>query len=224
MDWGALLLSLELALWTTFILLAIGLPAAWWLVFRRRWWTPLVEAVIALPLVLPPTVLGFLVLTMIAPQTPIGRFWADLTGEPLAFSFSGLLTASVLYSLPFVVQPIAAGFAGVDTRVLEAAATLGASDRSTAIRVLIPLSWPAVVTGAVLGFAHTLGEFGVVLMVGGNLPGRTRTISIAIYDHVQSFEMAAATQTSLLLLGFSFVVLAVTYALQRRSPTPWPTR
>ena len=224
MDWGPLLLSLELSLWTTVVLLAVGLPAAWWLVFRRRWWTPLVEAVIALPVVLPPTVLGFLVLAMIAPQTVVGRFWLSLTGEPLAFSFGGLLVASVLYSLPFVVKPIAAGFAAVDRRVLEASATLGASEIATAARVLVPMSWPAVVTGTVLGFAHTVGEFGVVLMVGGNLPGRTRTVSIAIYDHVQRFDMESATRTSLLLLGFSFAVLAITYALHRRTPASWPTR
>ena len=215
MDWIALWLSVRLAASTTLVLLAIGIPIAHWLVFSPRRWKVLVEAVVALPLVLPPTVLGFYVLMAIGPFSPVGRAYVRLVGHGLPFTFEGLLIASVLYSLPFAVQPFAAEFASVDRRLIEASWTLGVSRLATFRRVVIPLSLRGLVTGIVLSFAHTLGEFGVVLMVGGNLPGVTRTVSISIYDSVQSLDYAAASRTSLLLLIVSFVILVSTYSLQR---------
>ena len=222
MDWQAIWLSFRLALSTTVILLALGLPLAYWITFSRRRWKFLVEAVVALPLVLPPTVLGFYVLLAIGPRSPIGALYVRLTGSMLPFSFQGLLAASVLYSLPFTVQPVAAGFAAVDRRLLEASWCLGVSRFETFRRILAPLALPAIATGAILSFAHTMGEFGVVLMVGGNIAGATRTVSISIYDQVQSLNYAAAAQTSLFLLALSFAVLALTYALQRRNWPVWP--
>jgi molybdate transport system permease protein len=214
-DWTALWLSVRLATATTLVLLVIGVPIAYWIVFSPRRWKFLVEAIVALPLVLPPTVLGFYVLVAIGPLSPLGRLYARLAGRGLPFSFEGLLIASVLYSLPFAVQPFSAEFASVDRRLLEASWTLGVSPLATFRRIVIPLSVRGIVTGIVLSFAHTLGEFGVVLMVGGNLPGVTRTVSISIYDAVQSLDYAAASWTSLLLLAVSFAILASTYALQR---------
>ncbi len=222
MDWQALWLSLRLSFWTTFILLALGLPAAYWLAFSRRRWKFLVEAVVALPLVLPPTVLGFYILMAIGPRGPLGHLYAALTGGMLPFSFEGLLLASVLYSLPFAVQPFASGFVSVDRKLIEASWCLGVSRRATFFRVIVPLSKPAILTGMILSFAHTLGEFGVVLMVGGNLPGITRTISISIYDDVQALHYQSALHTSLLLLAVSFLVLAATYGSQRRAWPVWP--
>ena len=204
MDWTAIALSVRLAAVVALILLVIGLPIAYWLTFSKWRGRFLVEAVVALPLVLPPTVLGLYVLLAIGSQSPIGRAWTAWTGHGLAFTFEALVLASILYSLPFAVQPIASAFALVDTTLLEASATLGASRWRTFLRIIVPLSIDGIVTGVVLSFAHTLGEFGVVLMVGGNLPGVTRTVSIAIYDQVQSFQYAAANQTALLLLFFSF--------------------
>jgi molybdate transport system permease protein len=214
-DWTALWLSVRLATATTLVLLAIGIPIAYWIVFSPRRWKFLVEAVVALPLVLPPTVLGFYVLIAIGPLSPIGRAYVRVAGHGLPFTFEGLLIASVLYSLPFAVQPFSAEFASVDRRLLEASWTLGVSRLETFRRVVMPLSVRGLITGIVLSFAHTLGEFGVVLMVGGNLPGVTRTVSISIYDSVQSLDYAAASRTSLLLLVVSFVILVSTYALQR---------
>jgi molybdate transport system permease protein len=214
-DWTALWLSVRLAAATTLVLLAIGIPIAHWLVFSPRRWKVVVEAVVALPLVLPPTVLGFYVLVAIGPFSPVGRAYARLVGHGLPFTFAGLLIASVLYSMPFAVQPFAAEFASVDRRLIEASWTLGVSRLATFRRVVIPLSVRGLVTGIVLSFAHTLGEFGVVLMVGGNLPGVTRTVSISIYDSVQSLDYAAAARTSLVLLIVSFVILVFTYSLQR---------
>jgi len=214
-DWTALWLSVRLAASTTLVLLAIGIPIAHWLVFSPRRWKVLVEAVVALPLVLPPTVLGFYVLMAIGPFSPLGRAYVRLAGHGLPFTFEGLLIASVLYSLPFAVQPFAAEFASVDRRLIEASWSLGVSRLATFRRVVIPLSVRGLVTGVVLSFAHTLGEFGVVLMVGGNVPGATRTVSISIYDSVQSLDYAAASRTSLLLLIVSFVILVSTYSLQR---------
>src|SRR5215471_12403325 len=222
MDLQALTLSLRLALATTAILLALGLPIAYWLAFSPRRWKFLVEAVVALPLVLPPTVLGFYVLLAIGPRSPIGAIYSRITGGILPFSFQGLLLASVLYSFPFAVQPVAAAFAAVDRKYLEAAWCLGVSRAATVRRVLVPLALPGIATGAILSFAHTLGEFGVVLMVGGNIAGVTRTVSISIYDQVQSLDYAAASATSLFLLATSFTVLALTYALQRRILSVWP--
>ncbi len=224
MDWTAIRLSLVLAAATTLILLVIGLPLAYWLGFTRWRWRFLVEAVVALPLVLPPTVLGFYVLLAIGPRSPLGQAYETITGRLLPFSFPGLLVASVLYSLPFAVQPFAAAMAAVDRRLVEASWCLGVSRLGTFRRVIAPLAIPGIVTGMVLSFAHTLGEFGVVLMVGGNLEGRTRTVSISIYDAVQALDYAAAARTSLFLLAVSFVVLAVTYAVHRSVWAVWPLR
>ena len=217
MDLAALRLSLLLATLTTLALLVIGLLLAHWLTTTRRRWKILVEAVVALPLVLPPTVLGFYLLVAFGPYSPLGRAFVKVTGHTLAFSFEGLLLASILYSLPFAVQPFAAALARVDRRLVEASYTLGESRLRTFWRVSLPLSLPGVVAGAVLTFAHTLGEFGVVLMVGGNVPGSTRTLSISIFDAVEQLDYATAGRTSLFLLAVSFAVLVLTYALQRRS-------
>lgn len=222
MDWQAIGLSLRLSICTAAILLVVGTPVAYWLAFSRMRWKFLAEAMVALPLVLPPTVLGFYILLAIGPRSPLGKMYGALSGRLLPFSFQGLLIASVLYSLPFAVQPFAAAFAAVDRRLIEASWCLGTSRRATFFRVVAPLSLPGMVTGLVLSFAHTMGEFGVVLMVGGNLAGVTRTVSISIYDQVQALNYAAAAETSLLLLCFSFLVLTVTYALQRRFWAVWP--
>jgi len=224
MDWQAIGLSVRLSVSTTLILLAVGLPLAYWLTFSHARWKFLVEAVVALPLVLPPTVLGFYVLLAIGPRSPVGALYARLTGGMLPFSFQGLLLASVLYSLPFTVQPVAASFAAVDPKLLEASWCLGVSRSATFRRVLAPLALPGIATGAILSFAHTMGEFGVVLMVGGNIAGVTRTVSISIYDQVQALNYGAAAETSLFLLCFSFIVLVFTYALQRRMWSIWPGR
>jgi molybdate transport system permease protein len=216
MDWAAIALSLRLAACTTLVLCALGLPLAYWLAVSRRRWKFLVEAVVALPLVLPPTVLGFYILLAIGPRSPVGRAYEWLTGGLLPFSFPGLLIASVVYSLPFAVRPFAVAFSAVDRRLVEASWCLGVSRAATFVRVVAPLSWTGILTGIILSFAHTLGEFGVVLMVGGNIEGRTRTVSISIYDSVQALDYAAANQTALFLLIVAFAALAVTYALQRR--------
>jgi len=221
-DWSAIVLSLRLATATTLILLAVGLPLAGWLALSARRGRWIVDAIVALPLVLPPTVLGFYVLVALGPRSPIGRAYEAMTGSPIVFSFEGLLVASVLYSLPFAVQPFAAAFAAVDRSLIETAWCLGASRARTFWRVVVPLARPGIIAGVVLSFAHTVGEFGVVLMVGGNLPGTTRTVSISIYDDVQAFDYARAGRTAALLLLFSFTVLALTYRLQRRSGRAWP--
>jgi molybdate transport system permease protein len=218
MDWAAIFLSVRLASVVCATLLLIGLPIAYWLTFSTWRWKFVVESIVALPLVLPPTVLGFYVLVAIGSQSPIGRLWTAWTGDGLAFTFEGLVIASILYSLPFAVQPIAAAFSLIDSSLMDASAVLGASRLRTFVRIVLPLSRNGIVTGAVLSFAHTIGEFGVVLMVGGNLPGSTRTVSISIYDDVQSLNYAAAHETALLLLVFSFVTLAVVYGLIRK---PW---
>ncbi len=223
MDWTALAISAELSFATMLVLLVVGMPIAYWVAFSTWRWKFLVEAVVALPLVLPPTVLGFYILIAIGPSSPIGRAYGSIAGQGLPFSFEGLLVASVLYSLPFAVQPFSAAFASVDRSLLEASWSLGVSNLATFRRVILPLSLPGVVTGMVLTFAHTLGEFGVVLMVGGNRPGVTRTVSISIYDAVQSLDYHGAAQTSLALLVVSFVILAVTYALQK-TVWAWPMR
>lgn len=224
MDWEAIGLSLRLSACTTLVLVVFGLPLAWWLAQTRWRGRFLVEAVVALPIVLPPTVLGFYVLMAIGPLSPPGRFYESLFGHRLPFTFQGLLVASVLYSLPFAVQPFASGFATVDRRMLEASWCLGAGRLATFFRVALPLAWPGVLTGMVLSFAHTVGEFGVVLMIGGNLPGVTRTVSVSIYDEVQALNYAAANRTALAMLIFSFAVLAATYGLQRRFIHVWPMR
>src|SRR5271169_3894965 len=223
-DWQAFWLTLQLAVAVAAILLLLGLPIAYWIAFSRWRWKFLIEAVVALPIVLPPTVLGFYVLVALGPHSPLGRWWISLTGHTLAFTFPGLVLGSILYSLPFAVQPFAAAFAGVDRRLLAASAILGASRWRTFVRVILPLSAAGLVTGAALSFAHTLGEFGLVLMVGGNIPGVTRTVSIDIYDQVQSLNYAVANQTALVLLLFSFLVLSVVYALRPGSLTAWIRR
>jgi molybdate transport system permease protein len=221
-DWQSFWLTVRLAMMVAVALLILGLPVAYWLAFSRWRWKFLAEAVIALPIVLPPTVLGFYVLLALGSRSPLGRCWQALTGHTLAFTFEGLVIGSIIYSLPFAVQPFAASFAGVDPRLLAASATLGASKLKTFFRVIVPLSIPGLVTGVALSFAHTMGEFGVVLMVGGNIPGVTRTVSIDIYDQVQAVNYAGANQTALVLLVLSFAVLSFVYALNRRVWSLWP--
>jgi molybdate transport system permease protein len=216
MDWTAIWLTLRLSALTTVILFVLGLPLAYWLAISKWRGKFLIEAVVALPLVLPPTVLGFYLLMAMGPYSPLGQLYEWLTGLLLPFSFQGLLVASVLYSLPFAVRPFAAAFATVDWRLVEASWCLGVSWIQTFVRIVLPLSWAGILTGLVLTFVHTVGEFGVVLMVGGSIPGVTRTVSVAIYDEVQALNYAAAHQTALWLLLVSFAVLALTSALQRR--------
>jgi molybdate transport system permease protein len=218
MNWEALWLTLRLAAVVAAILLAIALPLSYWLAFSPRRWKFLVEALVAMPLVLPPTVLGFYVLVALGTNSPLGRWWSSLTGHTLAFTFEGLVIGSVLYSLPFAVQPIASSFAAVDRQLLQASATLGVGRIAAFRRIVLPLSITGIIAGAVLSFAHTLGEFGVVLMVGGNIPGVTRTLSIDIYDRVQLGDFAGANTTALFLLVLSFVILSIVYALHR---APW---
>jgi molybdate transport system permease protein len=217
MDWVAVGLTLKLAALTTLILAVIGLPLAYWLATTRRRWRPVVDAAVAVPLLLPPTVLGFYFLMSTGPNTVVGRMYERVFDGTLPFSFAGVLLASVLYNLPFAVRPFASGFAAVDRRLIEAARCLGASGPHAFVRVVLPLSWPAVLAGLVLAFAHTVGEFGVVLMVGGNIPGITRTVALAIYDDVQALDYRAANEASALLLIFAVSVLAVTYSLQKRT-------
>jgi molybdate transport system permease protein len=224
MDWSAIEVSLRLSTLTTLLLLILGLPLASWLASSRWRWRFFVEAVVSLPIVLPPTVLGFYVLIAIGPHSPIGQAYAAITGRGLPFSFQGLLIASVLYSMPFAVQPFTAAISMVDRRLIEASWCLGQGWLGTFLRVTLPLAWPGILSGIVLSFAHTLGEFGVVLMIGGDLAGVTRTISISIFDHVQALDYGAANRTALALLLFSFLVLALTYGLQRRGIAVWPRR
>jgi molybdate transport system permease protein len=224
MDWSAIELSLRLSALTTLLLLILGLPLASWLASSRWRWKFLVEAVVTLPIVLPPTVLGFYVLVAIGPHSPIGQAYAAITGHGLPFSFQGLLIASILYSLPFAVQPFTAAILAVDQRLIEASWCLGRGRLATFFKVTLPLAWRGVLTGIVLSFAHTLGEFGVVLMIGGDVAGITRTISISIFDKVQALDYAAANQTAFLLLLFSFLVLAITYGLQRKGIAVWRPR
>jgi len=209
---------------TALVLLVIGLPLAYWLSFSRWRWKFLVESVVALPLVLPPTVLGFYILVAIGPHSPLGRFYTSLVGHPLPFTFEGLLFASILYSLPFAVQPFATAFDQVERRLIEASWTLGVSRVKTFFKLIIPLSVAGVVTGLVLSFAHTLGEFGVVLMVGGNIEGETRTVSIDIYDEVQALNYAGAAKTALFLLAISYGVLLAVYAINRKVWALWPQK
>jgi molybdate transport system permease protein len=224
MNAEALLLSLRLAATVSTVLLIISLPLAYWLSFTAWRGKFLVESVVALPLVLPPTVLGFYALIVLGSRGLLGRVWQTLFGHPLAFTFTGLVMASLVYSLPFTVQPLVTSFETLDRRLLDAAAVLGASRPRAFYRVIVPLAWPGVITALVLSFAHTLGEFGVVLMVGGNLPGITRTISIDIYDRVQALDYTGAHQNALLLLLISFGVLALVYGANRRAWSPWPQR
>jgi len=215
-NWQALALSAKLAALASVLLLLIGLPTAYWLTYSRWRWKFLIEAVVALPLVLPPTVLGYYVLVATAPNTVIGRIYQSLLGKTLPFTFEGLLLASILYSLPFSVQPFASGFESVPHKLIQASAALGAGRLRTFFRIILPLSAGSVLTGVVLSFAHTLGEFGVVLMVGGNIPGVTHTVSIDIYDKAQALDHSGANETALVLLVFSFVVLSFVYWFNKK--------
>ena len=219
-DWRVVIVTAKLAGVSTLILLICGTPLAWWLTRTRSRLRPIVEALVALPLVLPPTVLGFYLLVLLGPAGPIGRFWESLGGPRLVFSFPGLVVGSVLYSLPFVVQPLHNAFRAVPTRLLDAAATLRANPLDRFITVVMPLARPGFLTAATLGFAHTVGEFGVVLMIGGSIPGRTEVLSIALYNHVEALQYTEAHFLAAILLLFSFSALLAVYALNRRFETP----
>ena len=218
MDWGPLWLTIQLAAVTVMVLLVVGTPLAWWLAFTKSKFRTMVEAVVALPIVLPPTVLGFYLLVALGPHGPIGGPWKALTGSTLSFSFTGLVIASTFYSLPFVVQPLHGAFEAVGKRPLEAAWTLGASKLDAFFSVASPMALRGYLSAIVLGFAHTLGEFGVVLMVGGNIPGVTKVLSIAIYDHVEVLEYSQAHFLSAVLLIFCFLILTIVYTVNRRLP------
>ncbi|MBF0400973.1 MAG: molybdate ABC transporter permease subunit [Magnetococcales bacterium] len=216
-DWQAIQLSLQLAAVTSALLLVGGTPLAWWLATSRHPARVWVEALVALPLVLPPTVLGFYLLILLGPNGWLGQWWQSLSGHTLSFTFSGLVVASLLYSLPFVIQPLQRSFEAIGKSTLEAAWSLGAGPWDTFWHVVLPLARRGYLTAGVLGFAHTLGEFGVVLMVGGNIPGQTQVIAILLYDHVESLHYAQAHLLSSLLLGFSFLALLGIYYLNRRT-------
>jgi molybdate transport system permease protein len=213
---GPIFITLQMAAVTTVILLILGTPLAWWLARTQRRWRGMVEAVVALPLVLPPTVLGFYLLVMLGPHGPVGALWEGAGGERLTFTFTGLVIGSVLYSLPFAVQPLMHAFEQLPRRPLEAAETLGAGPLDRFFSVILPLSRRGYLVATTLAFAHTVGEFGVVLMIGGNIPGETRVLSIAIYDHVEVLDYASAHVLSAGLLAFSFLVLLAVYGWGRR--------
>lgn len=210
-DLSAIWLTIKLASVVTVILLLVGTPIAWWLARTRSWWKGPVGAVVALPIVLPPTVIGFYLLVAMGPDGPLGRITQSLGMGLLSFTFAGLVIASVFYSLPFVVQPLQNAFENIPERALETAATLRASALDSFFSVVLPLSKPGLLTASVLGFAHTVGEFGVVLMIGGNIPDRTRVVSVLIYDHVEAMEYTLAHWLSAAMVGFAFVVLLVLY-------------
>lgn len=216
-DITAIVLTLKLALSSTLILLILGPPLAWWLAGKRSFAKSIIEAVVALPLVLPPTVLGFYLLIAFSPNNFFGGFMAKLTGAPLSFHFSGLLFASVLYSLPFVVQPLQAAFTTLDKRYLETASLMGMSCLEQALKIVLPLTLPSFISASLLAFAHTIGEFGVVLMIGGNISGETRVLSIALFDHVESLNFEAAHQLAFGLLVFSLMVLMLVYGWLARN-------
>ena len=215
-DFGPIWLTFQLAAVTTAVLLLIGTPLAWWLAITSRWIKPFVEALTAMPLVLPPTVLGFYFLILFSESSPIGAFWVSITGETLTFSFSGLVIASVIYSLPFMVQPLQTAFENMGKDSIEAAATLGSGPLDTFWHVVIPLSSRGFISGCVLSFAHTVGEFGVVLLIGGSIPNETKVVSIAIYEHVETLRYSDAHVLSALMIGFSFLVLLIVYLNNRR--------
>lgn len=222
MDWEAAILSFRLAFATASLLLILGVPLAYWLAFSRWRWKFLIESLVTLPLVLPPSVLGFYILFAMSPNTAMGRVYQNFTGGSLPFSFTGLLVGSIIYSLPFAVQPFLAAFAAVDRHQIESSWCLGVSPLKTFFKLVLPLSISGIATGFTMSFAHTLGEFGLVLMIGGNIPGVTRTLSISIYDSIQVFDFASAGKTAFFLLGSSFVVLTTTTVLKRRSAFSWP--
>lgn len=216
MDWQALLLTGKLAALTTAILLVIATPLAWWLATTRWRGAGWAEALLAMPLVLPPTVMGFYFLLAFSPSGAAGAWWLALTGQPLTFSFTALVLASVVYSMPFAIQPLQAAFAGVGDNILEAGATLGASGMDRFFSLVLPLSTRGYLVAGVLSFAHTVGEFGVVLMIGGNIPGETRVVSIALYEAVETLQYGSAHTMAAVLVGFSFLVLLLVYGLNRR--------
>jgi len=216
-DWTPVWLTLKLAATTTIILLIIGTPLAWWLSRTQCWCKSMIEAVISLPLVLPPTVLGFYLLIILSPQNWVGQFWLSMTGTRLVFTFTGLVIGSVIFSLPFVVQPLQNAFAGVSQRVLEAAATLGATPLDRFFTIAIPLARPGFLTAITLSFAHTVGEFGVVLMIGGSIPGKTQVLSIAIYEQVERLEFEQAHILAGGMLLFSFLTLILLYSTNKYS-------
>ncbi len=216
MDWQAFALSLRLATVTTAILLVLAVPLAALLVLGRGRWLAALEAMATLPMVLPPTVLGFFLLVLLGPRTAVGRGIATLLGHPLAFSFSGLVVGSVIYSLPFAVQPLVAGFSSVDTALVDAARLLGAGPVRLVTSILVPLARRSLLAAVVLSFLHTIGEFGVVLMLGGDIPGSTRTLSIALFDQVENFDYAAANHTAVILLSMSVLALALVYSKTQR--------
>ena len=218
----ALLLTLQLALITTGILLLMGIPLAYWLAHSKRQWKPLIEATVALPLVLPPTVLGFYLLLFMGDKGWLGRIWQTLFHHPLAFTFQGLVIASILYSLPFTVQPLQVAFQKIEPELMEAAWTSGASWWQTFLHIVLPNSVQGLLSAIVLSFAHTLGEFGVVLMVGGNIPGQTRTLSIALYDWVEAMDFTRAGKLALLLLVVAYGVLAIVSLLNRKALSQIP--
>jgi molybdate transport system permease protein len=222
-NWQALALTLRLSLITAAALIVLALPLAYWVAFSRRRWKFLLQAATSLPLVMPPTVLGFYVLIAFGSSSPLGRLYQQWTGHTLAFTFEGLVVGSILYSLPFAVQPLVNSFLAIEPKLIDASRVLGASRLATFFRVILPLSTSGIVTAIALTFAHTFGEFGVVLMVGGDIPGVTRTISIDVFDQVQAGNYAAANVTSLVLLAVSFVILAMVYGWNRRAwpRTPW---
>jgi molybdate transport system permease protein len=217
MDWQALFLTLKLAAITTAILLCLAIPLAAWLALGRSRWRAVAEAVTGLPLVLPPTVLGFYLLVLLGPRTGFGRALTAVLGHPLAFSFAGLVVGSAIYSLPFAVQPIAAGFSTVDASLIDAARLLGAGPVRLIRTILVPLAGRSLITAAILSFLHTMGEFGVVLMLGGDIPGATRTLSLVLFNQVENFDYAAANRTAALLLLFCLAALALVYARPRNS-------
>ncbi|MCU7879257.1 MAG: molybdate ABC transporter permease subunit [Candidatus Thiodiazotropha sp. (ex Lucinoma aequizonata)] len=216
MDWQPVWLTLKLATTTTLVLLILGTPVAWWLSRSKAWWKEIIGSLIALPLVLPPTVLGFYLLLMLAPNGPIGELTQSLGLGTLAFTFPGLVIGSVIYSLPFVVQPIRNAFEAMGEHPMEVAATLRASPLERFFGIAIPLARPGFLTGSVLGFAHTVGEFGVVLMIGGSIPGETKVLSVAIYDHVETLEWEQAHWLAGGMLLFAFIVVYSMYLLEKR--------
>ena len=222
MNWVAVQTTVKLAGLTTLILLVLGIPLAYWLTFSpQRRWKFVIETVFALPLVLPPTVLGYYILVATGPRSFLGQAYEGLLGHRLPFTFEGLVVASVLYSFPFAVQPLTVAFRAIDTGLIEASWTCGASRLATVLRVTMPLSADGILTAIVLSFAHTVGEFGVVLMVGGNIEGVTRTISIDIYDKVQALDFTGASQTAFALVVFSFLVLSLVYGFNRKAMSIW---
>jgi molybdate transport system permease protein len=216
MDWTALWLSLRLAGFTVVFLLPLAIVAGRALAYRDFRGKGLAEALVALPLVLPPTVFGYYLLVAFGAASPLGQLWQAITGQPLVFSFEGLLIASIIFNIPFAVQPMQRGFEAIPPQVREAAACCGMSPWQALLKVELPLAWPGILTAMVLSFAHTLGEFGIVLMVGGSIPGETRTIAISIYDRVQAFDETSAAQMSALLLSISLATIALTFAFSRR--------